>query len=246
MTVRDRIQDVFVWDAPTRVFHWLLVLAVAVAYLSAGEDEGFQFTLHVAAGYLVAGLLIFRIVWGVIGSDHARFRDFLPTPQRVAEHLRGLLSGRPRHYVGHNPLGAVAIFAMLGILLGSLGTGLFGGGEELHEAFGNAILIVAAIHVAGVVVETLLTGETLVPAMVHGRKRLPGDAGAGAAAKPAGTPRLLAALAVVVLAGAAGVASGVTPWPPGEAAFEGAEHEADAYEEYEEDDDDAYGDVDDH
>jgi cytochrome b len=198
--------------------------AVAVAYLTGGEEEGGQFTLHVGAGYLIAALLIFRIVWGFLGSEHSRFRDFTPTPTRVKEHVRGLVSGKPKHYAGHNPVGGIAIFAMIAILIATLYTGLFGGGEELHETFANLILIVAGLHIVGVIAESVLTGENLVPAMIHGRKNLPENAEGAHESKPVGAGRVLASLAAVVIAAVAGVSTGATPWPPTEAAFEGGEH----------------------
>ncbi|MDZ7713667.1 MAG: cytochrome b/b6 domain-containing protein [Rhodovibrio sp.] len=251
MSTQTRFKSFFVWDLPTRAFHWLLFASVAVAYLTGGEDEGGQFTLHVAAGYLIAALLVFRIVWGFLGSEHSRFRDFIPTPARVKQHVQGLIAGKPKHYAGHNPVGGIAIFAMIAILVGTLYTGLFGGGEDLHETFANLILIVAGLHVVGVIAESLMTGENLVPAMVHGRKNLPEDAEDARESQPAGAGRVLASLAAVVIAAFAGISTGATPWPPTEAAFEGGEHgeqetkapeggghedeEAEEHEEYEDD-----------
>jgi len=238
MSTQARIKSFFVWDLPTRVFHWLLFAAVAAAYLTGEEEEGWQFTLHVGAGYLIAALLVFRIVWGFLGSEHSRFRDFIPTPGRVREHIQGLIAGRPKHYAGHNPVGGIAIFVMIGILVATLYTGLFGGGEDLHETFANLILIVAGVHIAGVIAESVLTGENLIPAMIHGRKQLPDDAEGARDSRPAGSGRLLASLAAVAIAASAGVASGATPWPPTEAAFEGGEHgEAEDYEAGGEDED---------
>lgn len=249
MSTQARIKSFFVWDLPTRVFHWLLFASVAVAYLTGEEEEGILFTVHVAAGYLVAALLVFRIVWGFLGSKHSRFRDFIPTPTRVKEHIQGLLAGKPKHYAGHNPVGGIAIFAMIAILLATLYTGLFGGGEELHETFANLILIVAGLHIVGVIAETVLTGENLVPAMIHGRKNLPEDTEGAQDSQPAGAGRVLASLAAVAIAAVAGVSTGATPWPPTEAAFEAGEHgeygeaeehedggyEAEEHEDYEDD-----------
>jgi cytochrome b len=243
MSTQARINRFFVWDLPTRVFHWLLFAAVAVAYLTGEEEEGVLFTVHVGAGYLVAALLVFRIVWGFIGSEHSRFRDFMPTPARVKEHVQGLLAGKPKHYAGHNPVGGLAIFVIIAVLVGTLYTGLFGGGEELHETFANLVLLVAALHVVGVIVESLLTGENLIPAMIHGRKNLPADAEGAHDSKPAGAGRVLASLAAVVIAAFAGVTTGAAPWPPTEAAFESEEHEE--AEEHAEEEDEAYGEYED-
>jgi cytochrome b len=220
-----------IWDLPTRVFHWLLFASVTVAYLTSGEEEGGLFTLHVVAGYGIAALLVFRLAWGFVGSEHSRFRDFIPTPARVKEHVQGLLSGRPKHYAGHNPVGGIAVFAMIAILIATLYTGLFAQGEDLHDTFANLVLIVAILHVVGVIAESVLTGENLVPAMIHGRKTLPEDAEGARDSRPAGAGRVLASLAAVVVAAVAGVATGAAPWPPTEAAFEGEEHEGEAHED---------------
>lgn len=117
-------RKILVWDAPVRVFHWLMVLSFAGAYLSA-ESERWQL-LHVTLGYTMAGLVVFRILWGLIGTQHARFSAFVHGPRTVVRYLGTLLRGRPEHYTGHNPAGALAIVALLmltlrcGIWLGCL------------------------------------------------------------------------------------------------------------------------------
>ena len=103
---------VLVWDLPTRVFHWLLVLGVAVSYLTGGE-EGWLFVVHTASGYLIAVLLLVRVIWGVIGSPRSRFRDFVYGRRVVADYVRGLLALRPARHTGHNPLGGWMIILSL-------------------------------------------------------------------------------------------------------------------------------------
>lgn len=98
-----------VWDPLIRLFHWTLVLAFFTAYLTEGEPEW----LHVWAGYLIAGLLAVRLVWGFVGSEHARFTDFVRSPRVVAHYLRDELAGRARRYLGHNPAGGAMILALL-------------------------------------------------------------------------------------------------------------------------------------
>ncbi|HET7525957.1 MAG TPA: cytochrome b/b6 domain-containing protein, partial [Burkholderiaceae bacterium] len=105
------VKPVLVWDAPVRVFHWLMVLSFAGAYLTA-ESERWRL-LHVTLGYTMAGLLAFRIVWGLIGTRHARFASFVRGRAAVMRYLRSLLGGRPEHHAGHNPAGAWAIVALL-------------------------------------------------------------------------------------------------------------------------------------
>lgn len=168
-------RKILVWDAPVRVFHWLMVLSFAGAYLSAELDD--WRLLHVTLGYTMAGLVVFRIVWGVIGTRYARFRDFVRGPGSILHYLRGLLRGQPEHYVGHNPAGAMTILAFLlltAVVAGSgwaTDRGLAGDTmEEIHEFLANLMLAVVGVHVAGVLVSSVVHRENLVGAMISGRK----------------------------------------------------------------------------
>lgn len=167
-----------VWDAAVRVFHWLMVLCFAGAWLTA-DSERWRL-LHVTLGYTMAGLVGFRIVWGLIGTRHARFNNFVRSPATVRRYLGSLLRGSPERHVGHNPAGALAIVAMLALTIVASATGWAAyneiGGEwlaELHEAASNVMLAAVGIHLAGVVVSSWLHRENLVGAMLHGRKPVP-------------------------------------------------------------------------
>lgn len=165
-----------IWDLPVRVFHWTLATSFAGAYLLA-DGERLR-NIHVMFGYTVLGLIVFRLIWGLTGTRYAQFRSFMYRPREMVGYLRGLLRGDQRHYVGHNPAGSLAIWAIL-ILAGL--TGLsgyatyneFGGDafEEVHEFFANAWLMVVGMHIAGVVVSSLLERENLARAMITGYKR---------------------------------------------------------------------------
>ncbi len=164
-----------VWDAPMRVFHWLMVLSFAGAYLSA-ESERWRL-LHVTLGYTLGGLVAFRLVWGLVGTRYARFANFVRGPQAVLTYLRSLRKGQPQHHLGHNPAGAVAIVLLLLASVAVVGSGwaIYNdvGGEwlsELHDIAANSMLLVVAIHVAGVLVASRLHRENLVRAMVTGQK----------------------------------------------------------------------------
>ncbi|MBL8479626.1 MAG: cytochrome b/b6 domain-containing protein [Sterolibacteriaceae bacterium] len=166
-----------VWDLPTRIFHWSLATSFVIAFATA-ESEKLR-DIHVLAGYAMAGLIAFRILWGFVGGGHARFADFLPTPTTVIDYLKSLLGGKPQHYVGHNPAGAVAIFLLLGFGITAAASGYatyneFGGDfmEEVHEAAANGMMAMVGIHLAGVVVSSWLHGENLVKAMITGRKHI--------------------------------------------------------------------------
>lgn len=189
-----------VWDVPTRLFHWLVAGCVAGAWLTA-ETERFR-QIHVTLGYSVILLVVFRLLWGFIGTEHARFSDFVVGPRRIMAHVSSLLSHQATHSVGHNPLGAIAIVLMLALLLGSALSGwanhLELGGhwlEELHEGLATGLLGVIGIHVAGVVIESLIERQNLAGAMITGRKRVPADA------RPVPPRIAVAVLLVAVLGG---------------------------------------------
>ena len=121
--------DVVVWDPWVRVGHWLLVITFATAYLSGDEEAGGPDQIHVVSGYILAGVLILRIVWGFVGSEHARFRDFAYGPAGSARYLFNLARGRSRRYLGHSPAGGLMVLALLACLTGTVVTGLVAYGE---------------------------------------------------------------------------------------------------------------------
>ncbi len=175
------------WDPLVRVFHWSLVFFFLLAFVT--EDEWMNG--HVWAGYAVAMLIGFRLLWGVIGTRNARFRTFVKSPQTAMRHLRYMASLKAPHYLGHNPVAAVMVVALLlnislvafsGMVLiaaeghGPLAGSLFAGAngevmEEVHEFFANFTLLLVFAHLAGVVISSLLEGENLIKAMITGRKR---------------------------------------------------------------------------
>lgn len=175
-----------VWDLPLRVFHWLLVAAFFVAYLT--EDD--LLTVHVWAGYTVFGLLLFRLVWGFIGNPYARFANFLPKPADALSYVKDLAAKKAKRYIGHNPAGAVMIVLLLLSLLITTLTGFavygadqgagplafIGSGnekfwEESHELFANLTLLLVFVHILGVAAESYIHRENLAKAMWHGYKK---------------------------------------------------------------------------
>ena len=168
-------QRILVWDVPTRVFHWLLAVSFAGAFLTA-ESERYR-EIHVTLGYTLLGLIAFRLVWGFLGSRYARFRSFLFRPVEIIAYVTSLAKARPAHYAGHNPAGSVSVFLLLalGMLAGASGVLAFqdvGGDvlEELHEMTAYAMLAVVALHVAGVVLSSVMHRENLVRSMITGLK----------------------------------------------------------------------------
>jgi cytochrome b len=169
-------RDILVWDWPVRVFHWLMVLSFAGAWVSA-ESERWRL-LHVSLGYTMAALVVFRLLWGVVGSRHARFASFVRGPRAVLAYLKSLPGGHPEAHTGHNPAGALAVLLLLGLTLGVSLSGwatyneVWGDfTEDLHEGLANFMLLVVAVHVAGVLVSSVLHKENLVRAMLSGHKR---------------------------------------------------------------------------
>jgi cytochrome b len=164
-----------VWDRFVRIFHWTVVTCVVLNYWVLEEGEW----PHEWAGYLAAAMVVARIVWGFIGSRHARFADFFPTPARLRQHLQALRSHRPDFHWGHNPLGAIMMLLLMALVL-SLGlTGWMQGtdaffGEDwlqdLHETLANALVISAGLHAAAALVMGRLERTRLVKAMVTGIK----------------------------------------------------------------------------
>lgn len=180
-----------IWDLPTRLFHWLLVLLVGTNLFLIGPRGGVQTIVHDVVGYLIAGLLLFRLFWGFIGSPRSRFVDFVrpwPVVKAYAERLRVL---QPPPAIGHNPLGGWMIVVLLAMLTLMVVTGLFASGRHaagpfahlipvattatlggIHSLLSNLLIGLVCVHVAGVAVEWFLTGENLVKSMVNGRKEL--------------------------------------------------------------------------
>ena len=169
-------QPILVWDLPTRTFHWLLVLCFALGYVT-GEADAWLIA-HALSGYTVLGLVAFRLVWGIVGTRYARFSSFAYGPKQALGYLALAVTGRGRRYLGHNPAGSWAIYALLVLAALSGATGWlaiqdFGGKwlEEVHEAIANAMLAVVLLHIAGVAVSGWLHRENLVRAMIGGTKR---------------------------------------------------------------------------
>jgi cytochrome b len=175
--MQTEVKPIRVWDLPTRLFHWSLVASFAIAFLTA-ESEKLR-DIHVVAGYTLAGLIVFRLLWGFVGGGYSRFAEFLPTPHKLVGYIKSLLNGTPQHYVGHNPAGAVAIFLLLGFGMVAAASGWaayedIGGNfmEELHEGASNGMMAIVAIHIAGVIVSSWLHQENLVLAMITGWKKI--------------------------------------------------------------------------
>ncbi|MCK6552416.1 DUF1924 domain-containing protein [Myxococcota bacterium] len=202
-----------VWDLAVRAFHWGLVLLVAGAFLTGEEDD--WNLVHVRIGLAIVGLVAFRVVWGLVGTRHARFADFVKRPREVIEYANAYVRGRPPLHLGHNPLGATMVLALLATIAGLGATGVVmrlgpewegpltpyltrsvaHGISELHEGLAGALLVLAGLHVAGVLLSSWIERQNLVAGMITGFKR--SDTPVDEPVMSAG--RRVAALAVAVL-----------------------------------------------
>lgn len=208
----DSAQKILIWDLPTRVFHWLLAICFAGAWISH-EMELAGFRIHTFFGYAILTLVLWRLGWGVLGTRYARFSSFVRGPRAVFRYLGGNPGQDRSTAAGHNPAGGWAILAMLGLLAAQAGSGLGNGGEllmegpwyhalsetyrdlahEVHEVGFNLLLVMVGLHLGAVTFYQLRYGRKLISAMLTGRA----DAGPGA--REIDSHGLLRALALLVL-----------------------------------------------
>lgn len=220
-----------VWDLPTRFFHWALFGLVVLCWFTA-EGEGGLSSVHRYAGEAIAGLIVFRVLWGFVGGEHARFASLFEPGEKLGEHIAGLFTRRARPTLGHNPLGGLAVIALLLVVSVVVATGLMSEGEqeggplalalgvnlsEVHEGAFTVLQALVVVHLIGVAVTSWATRDNLVRAMITGRKQRP--AGTASDARPARPAALAAAVALAVAAGA-GLMS--MPHPMGEHGGEAA------------------------
>jgi cytochrome b len=165
---------ILVWDAPTRVFHWMLAFCFAGAYVTSESDRWLG--VHLTLGYTMVGLVAFRLVWGLVGTRYARFSSFIRGPAAVTRYAASMIGGLSEKHVGHNPLGAVSIVLMLALTLAVVYTGwvtINGGAhllKELHEGAAGLMLAIVVVHVAAVLLSSLMQGENLPRSMLSGMK----------------------------------------------------------------------------
>lgn len=194
-------QRILVWDLPTRVFHWALPVLIVTAWGTAEND---WMDYHKLAGYGILTLLLFRIVWGFVGSTHSRFSDFIRRPGTTLGYAKAMKAGKPSQYVGHNPLGGWMVAGLLLVLLAQAGSGLFASDDimtngPLHHlvADGTASLLttiheinfyflagLVVVHIGAILAYRLLKGENLVSPMLTGRKAMNGVASSTAQTSP--------------------------------------------------------------
>jgi cytochrome b len=212
-----------IWDLPVRLSHLAMSVLVLGAFLTAEEDD--TIPLHTRLGLVLLGVVLFRVVWGFVGSKHARFTDFVKSPREVVAAARAMVRGTPGEHPGHNPVGGVMVMTLLatlatvtvtGIVIalgpewgGPLAPMLSKGGahaiKEVHEAAAWLLPVLVAFHVAGVLLSSVLEKQNLVLGMVTGFKRTP-------ASEPDAPPTTFARGAGFVTAALLGLAAVLAVW----------------------------------
>jgi cytochrome b len=187
---RSPRSDVRVWDLPTRLFHWSLVVLLVVNLYTGNVGGLREMDLHTLSGYGILTLVLFRLMWGLVGSRHSRFVGFVRGPAAVVAYARSMLAGAHRASAGHNPLGGWSVLAMLGSLLLQAVTGLFAHHDiftegplarhvskatshtltAVHEINANVLYVLIGLHLAAVLGYLLVKRENLIRSMLTGRK----------------------------------------------------------------------------
>ncbi|WP_282609910.1 cytochrome b/b6 domain-containing protein [Pelagibius sp. Alg239-R121] len=180
-------KSTLVWDMPTRLFHWCLVLLVGTSWLTGELGE---MDWHMRSGFAILTLVLFRLLWGVFGSTTARFAQFVKPPAAAVHYARDLISGKARTYLGHNPLGGWMVVLLLSLLLFQTGTGLFANDDiftegplyhlvtkstsdwltVIHKTLFDALLICVGLHVAAAIFYLVVKKDNLILPMINGRK----------------------------------------------------------------------------
>ena len=187
VTDKDAVVHIRVWDVPTRLFHWSIVLLIFASWLSA--DQGLM-TVHLWSGSTLLALLLFRIAWGLVGSSTSRFRDFIHPPRKIVGYLRAMAGGEKPLYAGHNPAGGLMVAILIAVLLAQALTGLFANdgmhfsgpfanwiSEEMsarltniHGMIFNVIVLLIWCHIVAVGFYLFVKGDNLVAPMFTGKK----------------------------------------------------------------------------
>lgn len=217
-----------VWDAFVRCFHWSLVSLFAIS-VASGKVGGEWIVWHMRSGYAILALVVFRLIWGFVGGEYARYTSFLTGPMRGIKFAKGLLGKAPQHVIGHNPVGGWMVVVLLVLLATQAVLGLFGNDEiattgplaryvsdetsitlmNRHRSIGDVLLILVGVHIAAVLFHVFVKKEGIVRAMLTGKKSLPPALASEAiAARKASLPLGFIVLSIAIAA----VATAVN-WP---------------------------------
>lgn len=177
-----------IWDVPTRLFHWGIVITLSYSWYSMEIEENLD--RHFLSGYVAVGLILFRIIWGLVGSRYARFSSFIFRPSEIAAYAKRLFARGGGKYAGHNPMGGLSVFALLLAVLVQVGTGLFADDEyyyfaplnkfvssdtastltQIHGTSAKVILALVVLHIVAIIFYRVVKREKLLAAMITGKK----------------------------------------------------------------------------
>lgn len=174
------MRTTLVYDLPTRLFHWLFAGLFLLSFVISKtiDDESLLFSYHMLSGIMLSGLVVWRIIWGLIGSEHARFTGFNLNPFELKDYFLGIVSGSKKRWVGHNPASSWAAITMFTLAAGLGVTGylMSSGGKEIfedaHELMANTFIVVAVLHVAGIILHSLRHQDAIAFSMMDGKKEV--------------------------------------------------------------------------
>lgn len=177
------MRSTLVYDLPTRLFHWLFsgLFLLCFTIAKTVDDESLVFSYHMLLGLLLSGLVIWRIVWGVVGTKHARFSGFNLNLAHLKDYFVGMLSGSKKRWLGHNPASSWAAITMFALALGLgvtgylMTTGYKESFEDIHELMANTFIVVVVMHVAGVILHSIRHQDAIALSMIDGKKEVPGQ-----------------------------------------------------------------------
>lgn len=192
----ETLHRVRLWDPFIRIFHWSLAICVIVTWLWGQINPTGYLTLHFYLGYVIIGLLGFRVIWGFVGAWPARFWHFIYGPGTYIRYLSGMSKRKPSHWPGHNPVGAISVFLLIGVLALQAYTGLYTDPDDfinagplvsdapagmvpwatkIHQSMAPVILLLLLLHLGAITYYKIWKRENLIPSMLHGRKVVKGE-----------------------------------------------------------------------
>ncbi len=172
------MRSTLVYDVPTRLFHWLFsgLFLFSFGIAKTVDDESLVFSYHMLSGLLLGGLVIWRVIWGVMGSQQARFSGFSLNPVHLKDYFLGIVSGSKKRWLGHNPASSWAAITMFALAFGLAGTGyLMSTGnkeafEDIHEFMANSFIVIVVLHISGVILHSMRHRDAIALSMIDGKK----------------------------------------------------------------------------
>jgi len=223
-------KNILVWDIPTRLCHWLLVASIFYAWFAIEFLEDMQH--HFIAGYSCLTLILFRLIWGFVGNEHARFSSFIFTPSQIIDYSKTLRQKSSKEYLGHNPLGSLSVFLMLFIIGLQTTTGLFNSDDYffgalnymvdkevervftfIHEWNFEVIVVIITVHIVAIVFYRVYKKQHLISAMIHGKKNSNESTQPPTAAVNTTSKLVLAAVILALCAGGVYLTATALPKP---------------------------------